>query len=603
MNVHKGTLALSLLLFLCVAGLCFSACGKDRFATEIPPRPAQPPAVSLSDYKPQTGVYGGRLILPSIANPKGFNPIVAQETSTTAITQYIFEGLTRISGITNEVEPGLAERWDVSADGLTWTLHLRAGVKWNDGAPFTADDVVFTYKQLVYNKDVQSSSRDVFTIEGKEFDVRKIDNSTVTFTTPVKFAPFLRGLTQEILPKHKLLKSVEAGTFNSTWGVDTPLAEIVGTGPFMLERYEPSQRVVLERNPHYWRTDAEGNRLPYLDGITILIVPNIDVSLLKFQEGESDYYGLRGSDFPILKPLERGKNFTVYRTGPDFGTSFIVFNQNPEKNPETGQWYVNPKRLKWFTNLEFRRAVAFALDRQSMIDLVMNGLAYLQDSSMSPSSGFFYTADVVKHEYDPEKSKRILADAGFIDHDGDGYIEDPDGNTVEFNLFTNAENNVRVKIADIIRKDLETVGMHVHFTSLEFNNLVDKLLATFDWDCILLGLTGGVEPHFGKNVWHSSGQLHEWYPRQKKPATAWETRVDRIFDLGVQELDPDKRKELYDEWQFIVSEQLPIIYTVLPESIFAVRNKFGNLYPTPFGGAFHNVDEIYVLKENIHSAT
>ncbi|UCD57518.1 MAG: ABC transporter substrate-binding protein, partial [Candidatus Hydrogenedentota bacterium] len=419
---------------------------------------------------------------------------------------------------------------------------------------------------------------------------------TVTFKTPVKFAPFLRGLTQDILPKHILEGPVRNGTFNSTWGVDARPEEVVGTGPFMLERYEPSQRVILKRNSHYWRTDADGNRLPYLDGIIILVVPNIDVSLLKFQEGETDYYGLRGSDYPILKPLEKKKGFTIFRVGPAFGTNFIVFNQNPDKNPEIGKPYVEPKKLKWFTNVQFRRAAARALDRQAMIDLAMNGLGYPQHSSMSPSAGFFYNPNVAKYEYDPAKSRKLLAAAGFRDGDGDGYIEDPDGNKVEFNLFTNAENNVRVKIGDIIRKDLETVGMHVHFTPLEFNNIVDKLASTFDWDCVLLGLTGGVEPHFGKNVWHSTGQLHEWYPRQKKPATQWEARIDEIFDLGVQELDRDNRKKLYDEWQLIVSEQAPLIYTVLPESIFAVRDKFGNLYPTAFGGAFHNVEEIYILK-------
>jgi peptide/nickel transport system substrate-binding protein len=404
--------------------------------------------VSTAEYKPQIGGRGGHLIVSNIANPKSFNPVIAQETSTTSITQYIFEGLTTVSGITNEPEPALAKRWEVSPDGLTWTMHLREDVRWNDGNPLTADDVVFTYKQLVYNKDIPTSSRDIFTIEGKEFEVTKVDDHTVTFTTPSKFAPFLRGLTQEILPKHILEKSVANGTFNSTWGVDSKPEEIVGTGPFMLERYEASQRVVLTRNPHYWRTDAEGNHLPYLDGIVILVVPNIDVSLLKFQEGETDYYGLRGSDFPILKPVEKEKNFTIFRAGPAFGTNFIVFNQNPETNPQTGKPYVEPNKLKWFTNVQFRRAVAHALDRQAVIDLAMNGLAYPQYAAMSPSAGFFYNPDVMKYEYDPEKAREMLALAGFKDRDGDGYIEDPEGNKVEFNLFTNAENNVRVKIRD-----------------------------------------------------------------------------------------------------------------------------------------------------------
>lgn len=587
-------------LVILVTALLFG-CGKDSgverqhsASSSGPSTPQTAQSASIVDYRPQVGAYGGQLVMSTIANPKSFNPVLAKETSTTAVTNYIFEGLTRVSGITNEVEPNLAERWEVTEDGLTWTLRLRRDVKWNDGKPFTADDVVFTYNHLVYNEDIPSSSRDIFTIDGKEFKVTKVDAHTVKFATPVKFAPFLRIMGQEILPKHVLEESVKNGTFNSTWGVDSKPEQIIGTGPFMLERYEPSQRVILKRNPYYWQTDGEGNRLPYLDRVILLVVPNIDVAALKFKVGETDYYGLRGSDYPDLKPLEEQKDFTIFRVGPAFGTTWISFNQNPGRNPDTGKPYVNPMKLKWFRNLEFRKAVAYALDRQAMIDLVMNGLGHPQHSSMSPSAGFFHNQDVMKYDYNPEKSRQILADAGFKDRDGDGYVEDQRGNKVEFNLFTNAENNVRVKVADIIRKDLETIGVHVHFTPLEFNNIVDKLGSTFDWDCILLGLTGGVEPHFGKNVWHSSGQLHEWYPRQEEPATEWEARIDRIFELGVQELDRQKRKELYDEWQLIVSEQLPLIYTVLPESIFAVRNKFGNLYPTPFGGAFHNIEEIYI---------
>ncbi len=582
-----------------VFGLLFFGCGQGdggRDGSSPGQKPPAPAVELAAEYNPQIGNYGGRLILNSISNPKSFNPIIAQETSTTAITQYIFEGLTRVSGVTNEPEPALAKSWEVSGDGLVWTIYLRDDVRWNDGKPFTADDVVFTYNQLVYNKSIPSSSRDIFTIKGKEFTVEKVDDFTVRFTTPMKFAPFLRGLAQEILPKHILEEPVRNGAFNSTWGVNSRPEEIVGTGPFMLERFEASQRVVLKRNPYYWQTDAKGNRLPYLDGIILLIVPDQDVALLKFQEGETDFYALRGSDYPVLKPLEQAKNFTIFRVGPAFGTNFLVFNQNPEKNPESGKPYVDPKKLKWFTDARFRRAVAHAIDRQGIIDLALNGLGYPQHSSMSPSAGYFYNPDVVKYEYSPEKSRNILAQAGFSDRNADGFLEDTDGNTVEFTLFTNAENTVRVKIGSIIQKDLKTVGMRVHFTPLEFNNIVDKLANTFDWDCILLGLTGGVEPHFGKNVWHSSGQLHEWYPRQEKPATEWEARIDEIFEQAVQELDREKRKELYDDWQLIVSEQAPLIYTVLPESIFAVRNKFGNLFPTPTGGAFHNIEEIYIVK-------
>ena len=226
----------------------------------------------------------------------------------------------------------------------------------------------------------------------------------------------------------------------------------------------------------------------------------------------------------------------------------------------------------------------------------MNGFGYPQDSDMSKSAGFFYNPNVEKYDYDLLKAKKILADAGYIDRNGDGWIEDPEEHTVEFNFSTNSGNNERVQIASIIRHDLQSLGMKVNFLSLEFNTLVTKLNSTFDWDAIVLGLTGGIEPHFGKNVWHSTGGLHMWYPMQKTPATDWEKRIDEIFIQGVQELDENKRKVLYDEFQVIVSQQLPLIYTVLNSDLYAIRNRFGNLKPTSYAGPFHNMEEIYINK-------
>jgi len=558
-------------------------------------KPSQEP---LPKTSPVQGKHGGELVLSTTSDPKSFNPIVAKETSTTAITNHFFEGLTRTNGVTLEVEPNLAHSWEVSEDGLEWTFHLREDVKWFDGKPFSADDVVFTFNELIYNPDIPTSARDIFTIEGKQFKVEKIDDFTVKFILPVKFAPFLRSMGHEIMPKHVLEDVVKKGEFNSYWGLDAKPQSIIGTGPFMLESYLPGERIVLRRNPNYWRKDDQGNNLPYLDKIIYVVVQNQDVALLKFQEGQIDYFGLRGQDYPILKPKESQGNFTVYNTGPAFGTNYLVFNQNRDKNPKTGKPYVNPVKLNWFTNRQFRRAVAHAIDKKAIIDIVMNGLGFPQSSSMSPSSGFFYNPDVIKYEYDMDKAKALLREIGIYDRNGDGKAEDSQGNVIEFNLFTNTDNTQRIKIANIIRKDLEQLGFTINFVPLAFNQLVSKLDSTFDWDAIILGLTGGIEPHFGNNVWQSSGHLHMWYPKQKEPATPWEAEIDIIFNQGVQELDKNKRKVLYDRWQQIVAEELPFIYTVLPASIFAVRDKFGNLNPTPYGGAFHNLEEIYILKNN-----
>ncbi|MBU2043703.1 MAG: ABC transporter substrate-binding protein [Candidatus Omnitrophica bacterium] len=549
------------------------------------------PECACAKNKPK---YGGELVLSTVTDPKSFNPIVSKESNVGAIMGLVFEGLTRTNGVTTEVEPNLAQSWEVSEDGKVWTFHLRQDVNWSDGVPFTAADVVFTFNQLIFNLDIETSSRDVFTIEGKIFKVEELDKFTVRFILPVKFAPFLRGMGQEILPKHLLEKVVSKGKFNYHWGLDTKLEDIVGTGPFMLSKYLPAERITLVKNPNYWRKDKQNKRLPYIDKITYLVVQNQDVAVLKFEQGQIDYYGLRGQDYPILKPKEKEGNFKVYNTGPDFGTNFLLFNQNRDKNKKTKKPYVSEYKLNWFTELKFRKAVACAIDKDSIINIVMNGLGSRQDSAMSPSAGFFYNPNVEKYEYSIEKAKVLLKEIGIYDRDQDGIAEDDQGNKIEFNLFTNSENTQRLALANIIKKDLEQLGFKVNFVPLSFNQLTSKLDSTFDWDALILGFTGGIEPHFGNNVWQSSGHLHAWYPKQPKPATSWEAEIDKIFNQAVQELDRDKRKQFYDRWQEIVAQELPLIYTVLPQSIFAVRNKFGNLNPTPYGGAFHNLEEIYI---------
>lgn len=541
--------------------------------------------------------YGGKLVLYSTSDPKSFNPVVAKETSTTTITSYIFEGLTTTNGVTLEIEPHLADSWQVSEDGLTWTFYLRRDVKWFDGASFTSDDVVFTYNKLIYNKEILTSSRDIFTIAGKEIKVVKVDDYTVNFVLPFKFAPFLRSMGNEILPKHLLDDVVSKGDFNSHWGLGVKPQDVVGTGMFILESYIPGERVILKRNPNYWKKDAQGNRYPYLDKIVYLIVKNEDVAFLKFQDGELDYYSLRGQDYPILKPQEESGDFNIYNAGAAFGTNFLVFNQNRDLNPKTKEPYLDPVKQKWFTDKKFRQAVAYAIDKQSIIDIAMNGLGYVQTSSMSPSSGFFYNPNVIEYDYDIDRAKRLLKEIGVYDRDNDGVAEDGAGNPIKFNLFTNTGNTVRIEIAKLIRSDLESLGFEVSFVPLAFNQIGSKLDATYDWDAIILGLTGGIEPHFGNNVWQSGGQLHMWYPRQKSPVTSWEREINDIFDKAVQELDKNRRKQYYDRWQEIVAEEVPLIYTVLPASIFAVRKKLVNLNPTPYGGPFHNLEEIYI-KDN-----
>lgn len=524
------------------------------------------------------------LVVAFGSEPKSFNELAAQETSTTDITGLLFEGLTRFNPVTGGVEPRLAVSWDMSPDGLVWIFHLRRDVQWFDGASFTSRDVVFTFKELIYNPSVISAARDVFTLNGKAMDVEAVDSHTVRFRLPVSFAPFLHALNQSIFPEHILKPALSAGNFQSVWGVDTPPGEIIGTGPFKLKRYVPGERIEFERNERYWKRDAAGLRLPYIQRIIGLIIPSADGRLLKFLEGETDFYGLGGADYPLLKPREKTGQFSLRELGPATGSYFFVFNQNAP----------DAIRREWFQNRVFRQAAAYALDRQSMIDIIFNRQGAPQCSPLSPSVPFFYNPEAPCYEYNPAKSREMLAAEGFKDRDGDGFVEDAEGHAVEFVLLTNAESPERFQMAGMVREDLSRIGLKAHFLAVEFNTLVTKMVATHEWDAVLLGLTGEADPHFGSNVWRTDGTLHFWNAGSGSVKTGWEERLDEIFGEAVSLVDRGKRKKLYDEWQEIVARELPMIYTVLPRVVYAVRNRVENVNPTALGGAFYNIEELRI---------
>jgi peptide/nickel transport system substrate-binding protein len=542
--------------------------------------------------------YGGTLYISTTSDPKSFNEIISKETSTSDAIGFLFEGLTETDGVTTEVEPCLAESWEFSKDGKVWRFYLRKGVVWFDGVPFTADDVVFTYNSLIYNDDIPTSAADVLTIDGERLMVEKIDTHTVQFTLPKPFAPLLRQLGQPILPKHILEEAVRERRFTSTWGVDTPPEEIIGTGPFKMVEYRPADRIVYRRNLRYWKKDKEGRRLPYIEKIVMIICPDRKAQLASFKAAEIDILSVMGADYTFLKKREKEGSYTVVNCGPAFGKTFLCFNQNI--------FAVDEPKISWFSDLSFRKAVAHAIDRETIINNVMSGLGFAHHSAMEEAAGYFHNPDVVKYEYDLDKARDILESAGYRDTDGDGIREDRDGNPIRFVLVTNTENTVRRDIGTILTEDLRAMGLDVTFTPIDFNKLVTMLTSTYNWEAVLIGLTGGVEPHSGKNVWESTGELHFWNPMPKNEKdmnvwkerlSDWEREVDAIFNKACTILDKTERKRLYDRWQYIVSEQLPLIYTVNPAAIYAIRDKFINLKPTAYGGVLHNIEEISIKPE------
>jgi peptide/nickel transport system substrate-binding protein len=426
-----------------------------------------------------------------------------------------------------------------------------------------------------------------------------VDDLTVRFTLFERNAIFPLLIAENIITRHKFEDVVKAGKFDEALGTNSSPEDMPVTGPFMFGSYDGS-RVILKRNPNYYRRDAAGNGLPYLDEIVTMIVPDIDVQTLKFTSGETDIIeSVSGKDYPNLVRPRELSDFTIYRLGPNFGESFLVLNQNTGTNPKTGKPFVDPDKVAWFRDVRFRRAMSHLMDRPFMADGIYNGLAYPQYGPMSAHPNLpLAKTDLPSYKYDLDQARALLAEMGLKDRDGDGTLEDANGRPVEFNLTTNVENEPRAKVAATMAQDMQKVGIRVNFRAMSFNTLITKLDFTYDWEACVMSLTGSPEPAWGADVWKSSGRLHMWFPRQKKPSTPWEAEIDECFAKGLAELDPVKRKAIYGRWQEIVVEQQPFIYTVTQENLVALRNRFGNIFPAPLGGVLHNIEEIYVRNDS-----
>ena len=531
------------------------------------------------------GEAGGSLTFATVSEPLTLNLALANDTGSSGILGYLFEGLTETSWLTDEAQPALAESWERSESGLEWTFYLREDVKWHDGKDFTAHDVAFTFNDIIYNEDINASARATFNFRFLDEETgvwteakmtfTALDDYTVKCVLPVPFAPFLRSMGTAIYPKHILEPYVNNGTFASAWDINTDPTTIIGTGPFTIESYDPGERVVLQRNPDYWLTDDADNALPYLAEVRYLIVPDQGAGLGKFWMKESDVLGVLGEWHAGLNALQAIQNFTIYRRGPTFGTTFLGFNMNPNA--------VAPEKLNWFSNKSFRQAVAHSVDKDMIINDIQNGFGYPQWASISPAAGDFHNPNVRRYEYDIGEANAILDGLGWRDTDGDGVREDAAGNRIEFSLLISENADTLARMTNLIRDGLADIGVQANVNAVEWGDVVSRLTDSYDWETTVVGFTGGTDPHGGIELWHSSENLHLWYPNQPQPATDWEAAIDDLYVRASQELERATRVDLYHQAQEIAAENVPVIFTTLPERLAAVRNVFGNTTPTLYG--------------------
>lgn len=560
------------------------------------------------------GKYGGKITDAAPGDPKTFNLWVSADATSSGAVSPLYSALLERNPYTLEWEGTLAELPKVSSDGLTWTFQLKPDLKWSDGAPLTADDVKFTL-DVIFDPKVQTNfaeSMKVDVPDGKggfkrvPVGYKQIDKRTIEFKFPVQYAPARDILSFAIAPKHKLFKAWNQGqpkatAFNPAYGPDVDVKELVSSGAWVLTQYVQGQRLVYGRNPNYWKKDEQGRPLPYLDQQVTLIVPDFNTTTLKFLGGETDVLNVLHSDYKTVKAQEKKGDFTVRNLGPTSSTTYLSLNLNMRSKPAKE----NPELFKLFNDARFRQAVSYAVDREKIARNVFEGLARPGYGPITPANKLFYSADTPKYEFNLDAARKKLAEIGLKDGDGNGILELPNGKPVKFNIITNVENKLRVAQATTISADLKRVGIDATFTPVQFSSMISRIdnkpepgkpYPPFDWQAHIVSFTSGVEPNNLANVWQSGGNMHSWEPYQAKPVRPWEAEIDRLYREGAQELDETKRKAIYAEFQKIVGEQQPLIYTVVPDSLAALRNKYGNVKPSPTGGVTWNIDEIYDLK-------
>ena len=547
-----------------------------------------------------SGQHGGRIVSATLSDPKTFNPILVPDEFSQALNQIMNPGLTRLNLVTQQPEPALAKSWEPSADNLNWTFHLRKGVQWSDGHPFTAADVLFTM-QVVNDAKIASTAQDVLTIDGEPIRWEQTDDHTLVATLPSIFAPFLRQLdggTTPILAKHKWESVYRAGKFAEAMQVSMDLKEYTTLGAFTLQNYKMGQSLTLKRNPYYWKKDKTGKRLPYLEEITFLILPSQDAIFLKILSGELDtHYNVRPENVDTLKEKSTMTQMNVFNVGPAYDFEGIFFNLNGGRNQKTGKPYVDPIKRSWFTDLNFRRAVSHGLNREALVQNALYGKGVPAYGPESLSNKAWVNPHIPRFPYDPAKAMELMSASGF--ELKNNKLSDKRGNEVRFGLHTNAGNSIRNSECVMVASDLAKLGMQVDYTPLDFNTLVSKITNTFDFDAILMGLShDDTDPHLGMNVWLSKGQLHFWWPMQKTPQMPWEREIDGLMNLQAGTFDYNQRKQHYDRVQEVLAEQQPMIHTVNQFVFVCAKQSIGNLQPAVSRHrTLWNADELYWQKQ------
>ena len=524
---------------------------------------------------PAEAQRGGQLVVSVRSEPRSFNRVAVGTQSTELLSLLTQARLVRVNKSTFELEPWLAERWDSSPDGLTHTLHLRKGIQWSDGVPFTSADVAFTLRAAMDPK-AGSVLTSVLVAGGKPITVATPTPDTVTLTFAAPSGQGLRMLDQAtILPKHKLEAAYLKGEFANAWGAATPPADMVGLGPFVLKEYTPGQRLVFDRNPRYWRKAPNGDSLPYLDRVVIEIVPDQNAELLRLQSGATDLTqdALRPDDYVPVKRLEQQRTLTMEEIGVSTDADSLWFCLKPEARKKDPRWAFVQRR-------EFRQALSHALDREAFAQTVFLGEAVPIWGPVTPGNKEWFSPNVPRYPYDEAKAKALLKSIGLEDRNGNGIVEDAKGTEARFTLVTQKGLTWYERGTAVVREAAAKVGIALDVAPLEFGQMVQRLRAC-DYDAIYMRvLVTDTDPAGNLDYWVSSGEGHFWNIASKTPATEWEARIDALMEEQAGTIDMDKRRAIFNQVQNVMAENVPAIFFAAPRLYAAHSTRVQGVVPS-----------------------
>ena len=517
---------------------------------------------------------GGELVASLRSEPANYNRYFDASAAADVVALLTQARLVRVNRATDALEPALAESWEASSDGLSQTLKLRSGVTFSDGTPFTAADVLFSFA-VAYDAP-GSQLAESLTAAGQRLQVTAPDQSTVIVKFPTPFAPGIRLLDNlPILPRHKLEPALQNNTIQKAWTASTPLSEIVGLGPFVLSEHVAGQRLVFTRNPHYWRKDQNQKPLPYLDRLTIEIIPDQNAEALRLESGATDLMSnadIRPDDYARFKRLADQGRLKLLDAGIGLDPNVLWFNLKPPSSKDA---------KPWLRRTEFRQAVSFGVDRQAVANIVYLGAAAPVFGPITPRHGPWYSTDIPAYPYDPAKARRLLAASGLTDRDGDGQLEDAAGVPARFSVLVQKDATIRERTVALLQEQLRTLGVSLDVVGLDLGSIGKRWFAG-DYDSIFHGFqASATDPAMNLDFWLSSGNSHFWNPRQARPATPWEARIDELMRQQVQAQSPAERQRLFLEAQRVFGEHVPALYFVVPKVTIALNPRVMNPTPVP----------------------